>query len=158
MTKGTALLAVGAVCALSGCGTFMNLETYGQQAVYGGVRASGRNGWQCLAGIASPQAAGPDPSIRILLAVMGAYRLAVDTPLCLVGDTVTLPVTIPATLRRWNEPQVHLGKGPAPTPWTDGPGDGAPQADQERLQDVPPALASLFSVRPALPPTGILSP
>ena len=32
---------------------------------------------------------------------VGLYTLAIDMPLSAVGDTLTLPVTVPATYRRW---------------------------------------------------------
>lgn len=95
------LLGVLLTPALTGCGTMMNLAekhyTYypftryansEPKRIYGGVRIDAEQGWDHIAD-------GFDPFI-------GAYQLAVDLPISAVTDTLTLPITIPATIDRMN--------------------------------------------------------
>jgi uncharacterized protein YceK len=90
-------LSIFLMATLSGCGTIMNLEdtptTYfrrGQdedpKRIYGGVQIIAERGWGQIT-------SGPDP-------FLGMYWLLVDLPFSAAADTVTLPITIPATLRR----------------------------------------------------------
>src|SRR5260370_727692 len=96
----TLLLLMVALSAATGCGTMMNLDTssaaFGMiptQRVYGGIQSdvelADRNFQMASEGGGEGVARG----------VVGAYLLLVDLPLSLVGDTLTLPVTIPAAAR-----------------------------------------------------------
>jgi uncharacterized protein YceK len=76
------------VVMTSGCGTCANTlwftDDEGGMRVYGGVRAD----WE-----AAHRAAKPSPSEPMWLPI-------VDMPFSAVGDTVTLPITIPFSLLR----------------------------------------------------------
>jgi uncharacterized protein YceK len=86
---------------LTGCGTLMNLRsmetaralpdsTVPRAAVYGGVKldaAAGRRSFD-----AAPN--------RPAQALVGAYVWGIDLPISVVADTLTLPVTVPASIRR----------------------------------------------------------
>lgn len=106
----TAVLAA----VLAGCGTVVNcvnVNGYASRAIYGGVRQDAENGSRHLAEAFS----GPAPSFgkmpkppspagdfvsKIFCAVCGVGMLAVDLPVSAVADTLTLPVTVPATLMK----------------------------------------------------------
>jgi len=105
----TACLAAVLACAAGGCGTFVNC-TAGRE-IYGGVKQDLQNGSNHLAEAYS----GPCPSFspfpenpsagkqlltRSFCAGCGVGMLAVDLPISLVADTLTLPVTIPATMMK----------------------------------------------------------
>ncbi|HTU18168.1 MAG TPA: hypothetical protein VMG10_08895 [Gemmataceae bacterium] len=86
---------------LSGCGTVANLETGARQGwknaqIYGGVRRDVQSGadwfdhsWTPLKNWEIMQDVG---------AVVGVALVGIDVPLSAVGDTLTLPVTIPASI------------------------------------------------------------
>lgn len=103
------LSALALIATLSGCGTVLNLRATNVPApppgeisiwaeghhpppklVYGGVRvdASAGPGWFV-------EASGTPP-----LALVGAYTCLIDLPVCVVTDTLTLPITIPAAIER----------------------------------------------------------
>lgn len=105
-----AVLAVG----LSGCGTVvncLNVQGTAARAIYGGVRQDADNGTRHLgeafsgspptfSKIPQPPSAGRDFASKSFCAACGACMLALDLPICAVADTLTLPVTVPATLAK----------------------------------------------------------
>ncbi len=88
-----------AACALGGgCGTVLNLED--EHRVYGGVRTEAVAGSACLVrGLGLTQPEGHDKFSRDTSLMLGACAL-LDLPLSAVGDTLTLPLTIPATISK----------------------------------------------------------
>ncbi len=110
-------LGVAFAFALAGCGTVNNLRpqrkpdkdnpnaaALGCKGVYGGVGLDARVGTAMLAGAFSTE---PQPQESLLASALdapckmgiAAWLLAVDLPLSAVADTLTLPVTVPATLK-----------------------------------------------------------
>jgi uncharacterized protein YceK len=102
------------VAAAAGCGTINNVAFPGPQPangsviaspqeVYGGVRSSFREGFESgrrvvtadFNDLRSPLESGLAASI-----VEAPYMLVVDTPLSAIGDTLTLPITVPAAIDR----------------------------------------------------------
>ena len=103
----TACLAAGLACALGGCGTFVNCTA--SKEIYGGMKQDAQNGSSHLAEAFSgpcpsfspfPQMPSPgkDFLTRSFCAGCGVGMLAIDLPVSAVADTLTLPLTIPATL------------------------------------------------------------
>ncbi|HWL09060.1 MAG TPA: YceK/YidQ family lipoprotein [Planctomicrobium sp.] len=80
---------------LQGCGTFNNLvpttpcaDGHGggpANIVYGGTRSSFSDGSRCLLRPQEPQEV-----------LAGVAIIAIDVPLCIVADTLTLPMTVQA--------------------------------------------------------------
>jgi uncharacterized protein YceK len=116
--------------ALVGCGTVNNLRpqrkpdkdnpnaaALGVKGVYGGVGLDARAATAMLAGVFSTEA---QPQESLLVSAMDApckvgiatWLLAVDLPLSAVADTLTLPMTVPATLK--NKGQADPPPKPAP--------------------------------------------
>jgi uncharacterized protein YceK len=96
ITIGLALLAT--VAALGGCATATNLGPRGEYEVYGGAR---------LDATLMSEGFAPDPDSvkknkleRPVLFCEGCYGL-VDLPISLVADTITLPLTIPASMNKY---------------------------------------------------------
>jgi uncharacterized protein YceK len=95
-------IALWAMVFSAGCSTVNNLivgtpPAHGgpiepMNEVYGGVKTSVQEG---LDGIVRPQSAETP--------LTGLAILAVDTPLSLIGDTLTLPITVPAAIKRRNQ-------------------------------------------------------
>src|SRR5262245_61350912 len=97
-----ALLVAAAACALSGCGTMDNVRGEPpENAVLGGVRINADRAWSC----AKASFFTHDPASVVLFGAIGAYSLALDLPLSAVADTLTLPITIPAALKKSEEPK-----------------------------------------------------
>jgi uncharacterized protein YceK len=111
----TACLAAGLFAALSGCGTAVNCLSFSgspPREIYGGVKQDAQSGTDHLAEAFSRSCPSfsplPDnsPSLgtklmtRSFCAGCGLCMLAVDLPVSAVADTLTLPVTIPAALRK----------------------------------------------------------
>lgn len=106
----TAFLAA----VLSGCGTVVNcfnVNGAASRAIYGGVRQDAENGYRHLGEAFAPTApsftempkppsAGRDFAAKSFCAACGVGMLAVDLPVSAVADTLTLPVTVPATLMK----------------------------------------------------------
>ena len=91
--KWLSLIAVSALVGITGCGTVFNLQQGGPP--YGGVCEAARQG-QYNAG-----QAGQGHCIPPLFDYTAAgYWFAVDLPLSAVGDTVTLPLTVPSSLSK----------------------------------------------------------
>ena len=142
-----ALLAAAVACALGGCGTMRNLgpgegAASALRKVYGGVGAD----LECLGGLLGSIASSVEKPRWHLLSVKwsvadgvdstwqmaGALWItAVDIPLCVVLDTLTLPVTIPATLAM--PPGKKQDGDGAPTPA--GPSAGSPACPDPLLAD-----------------------
>jgi uncharacterized protein YceK len=92
-----------AVLFLGGCGTIANLETGARQGwkntvIYGGVRRdiSSAEKW-----IDHSWTSGEKLDvIQDIGSVVGVVLVGIDVPLSAIGDTLTLPATIPIAL--WN--------------------------------------------------------
>ena len=93
-------VAILAICAISGCGTAINLAcpvtAAGHPAqVYGGVKhdvevcQSCKNESMFLSGMGNSSA---------WFSELAAYLVALDVPLSAVADTLTLPITLPTQL------------------------------------------------------------
>lgn len=85
-----------AFLALPGCGSLINLRD--EKRVYGGTRFDGivtASELQLLAGQV-PAEKRPGYSMGIAMCWWAPF----DLPLSIIGDTLTLPVTIPAALRK----------------------------------------------------------
>lgn len=91
-------LAIASAVGLSGCGTFANVwgdGGTGEREVYGGLTGSVQSAGQCAL-----QVAHFDSFDTVLgSTILGAYWI-VDAPFSAVGDTLTLPLTLPATLHK----------------------------------------------------------
>jgi uncharacterized protein YceK len=98
-------LAAAAYVFLCGCGTAVNLRE-GERKLYGGVRvdaqAAAKGLVYSVGGTVSPDG-GPDgvprddlPGLEVLLGVVAW----IDLPFTLVGDTLTLPWTVTAEVKR----------------------------------------------------------
>lgn len=122
--------------ALSGCGTFANLSLGARQGwknalIYGGVRrdVQSTGDW-----IEHSWTWGKNLDLQQDLGtVVGVGLIGIDLPLSAIGDTLTLPITIPAAI--WGDnrtPPTVSGKGQTPT--------------------VPPANPSPAVVQPVAPP------
>ncbi len=88
-------LATVVLCALGGCGTSLNLD--GDSRVYGGVAQDLQEARERMAAATSPTWPGTPGAYPGWNAAVGALALA-DLPLSLIGDTLTLPFTIPTAL------------------------------------------------------------
>jgi uncharacterized protein YceK len=103
---------------LGGCGTMGNVWCCcksGEEKVYGGVA----NDLEALGNGARHICHPESPADAAFYALVLPLFFAVDLPLSLVGDTLTLPITIPATLAKWHT------EGP--------PSDSNPQSRTDRL-------------------------
>jgi uncharacterized protein YceK len=140
-------LAIASAAGLSGCGTFGNIwgdGGTGEREVYGGLVASANEAGQAARQVA--RLGSVDDVVGC--ALLGAYWAAVDVPLSVVGDTLTLPLTIPATLRkreaeeagaqalqelqrnpRASDPGTVPGEAPARTPFSVFDSDAAFRQD-----------------------------
>ncbi|HEY7328377.1 MAG TPA: YceK/YidQ family lipoprotein [Gemmataceae bacterium] len=112
--KATAFLTAVLAAVLCGCGTFVNcfnVNGAANRAIYGGVRQDAENGTrhitEAFSGPAPSFTATPKPpnpagdlASKSFCAVCGVGMLAVDLPVSAVADTLTLPVTVPATLMK----------------------------------------------------------
>jgi uncharacterized protein YceK len=91
-----------AICSFSGCGTLWNMEfskdrNIGERRVYGGLRIDAD-----LAFVQPIDAvSGSKRDDEKLLNVFAMCVVAIlDSPLSAIADTLTLPITIPATIKR----------------------------------------------------------
>lgn len=73
----------------NGCGTLANVGPAGTRQVYGGVRLSAQAGSRYLADL-SKDCAG----CSAMVLPLAGYFLVIDVPLCVLADTLTLPLTI----------------------------------------------------------------
>src|SRR5579875_20788 len=113
-SKTMTCLATVLALILGGCGTVVNcfnVNGAAARAIYGGVRQDAENGVghlrEAFSGPAptfsempKPPSACRDLASRTFCAACGVGMLAVDLPVSVVADTVTLPITVPATLRK----------------------------------------------------------
>jgi uncharacterized protein YceK len=101
-------LAIALPPALGGCATSLNLD--GDSRVYGGVALDARKCREFLAPAPPQRPDKPDTTAPGWRLLAGVYALA-DLPLSLIGDTLTLPITIPTALeeREDDEPAVRPG-------------------------------------------------
>lgn len=92
-----------AVLFLCGCGTIANLQTGGRQGwknaiIYGGVRRDVESAGKW---IDHSWTSGENLDIfQDIGTVVGVGLVGIDIPLSAIGDTLTLPVTVPIAL--WN--------------------------------------------------------
>jgi uncharacterized protein YceK len=124
-------LAAGAV-GLAGCGTFLNMQdepfrlfwpdpATPTRRVYGGVAYDAAVGTDILVGSFRPDGDFFGP----IGFNWASYVLTVDLPLCVIGDTLTLPWTVPASAER----ALGVSAGPDPSRYQLAPGVQAPSAD-----------------------------
>src|SRR5579884_2387867 len=94
-------LAAVLACALGGCGTIGNLADFKSTAPFGGVsRDLQATGWLLEE---APEAAKKSAAATAGIAVATPI-VALDLPLSLAADTITLPVTLPVALFRQSQP------------------------------------------------------
>jgi uncharacterized protein YceK len=134
-----AVLAAVLAGALGGCGTANNLlqpeyKGEGQEPgpvakhVYGGVGLDAKVGSAWLAAPfvekSPPEVGAAEKVVETTCKVgIGAYVLGVDLPLSAVADTLTLPLTVPATLRQLGEPAAKDKPAARPCPAVKDPDD-----------------------------------
>jgi uncharacterized protein YceK len=109
------ILAVVMACAtyvfLCGCGTSRNLVN-DKPKVYGGVRVEIQAVTEPLTeslGLAAKPKSEGDDYLKDLNVIVG-IALLVDLPFTIIGDTVTLPWTVTAELKRRVEPGAKTEK------------------------------------------------
>jgi len=104
-----------ALCSVSGCGTLWNMEfskdrDIGERRVYGGLRIDAQ-------AFVHPIDAISKRDDEKLINVFALCVVAIlDSPLSAIADTLTLPITIPATIKRLN-----AGDGKASSTSDDNP-------------------------------------
>ncbi|HTU20590.1 MAG TPA: YceK/YidQ family lipoprotein [Gemmataceae bacterium] len=112
--RATACLAAVLTVVLGGCGTVVNCvngKGHAARDIYGGVKQDAQNGARhlgeafsgpapCLSKIPQPPSATRDFVAKTFCAGCGVGMLAVDLPVSAVADTLTLPLTVPATLMK----------------------------------------------------------
>lgn len=122
--RATACLAAVCAAALAGCGTVVNCyngDGPAAREIYGGVKQDAQNGWRhlgeavsgpapCFTQMPQPPSAGRDFVAKTFCAGCGVGMLAVDMPICAIADTLTLPVTVPATLMKKKNPAKRKAK------------------------------------------------
>ncbi len=95
-----------ATCTAAGCGTLLNTTWFtrdeGGGRLYGGVRLDAEEGTKSIRQACSTdEPLGHSPGLeRASSLFTGAYLLAIDLPLSVVGDTFTLPWTATVELAR----------------------------------------------------------
>ena len=113
-SRATACLIAVLSAMLGGCGTVVNcfnVNGAAARAIYGGVRQDAENGSRhlgeafaptapTLSEMPKPPSAGRDFVSKSFCAACGVGMLAVDLPVSALADTLTLPVTVPATLMK----------------------------------------------------------
>ncbi|MFN0196819.1 MAG: YceK/YidQ family lipoprotein [Planctomycetaceae bacterium] len=126
------LIAVSLTAVItSGCGTILNFTVWdirnvrtqssfeegyhsAPQKIYGGVTTDAAWGKSIL----SEAVTNPDTANLPRDAWLGLHIWFVDLPLSAVADTLTLPLTIPATIKRAkNDPDAHQNPTPHPEEW-----------------------------------------
>jgi uncharacterized protein YceK len=112
--RATACLAAVFAAALVGCGTVVNCingDGAAARDIYGGVKQDAQNGFRhlgeafygpapCFTKMPQPPSPGRDFVAKSFCAGCGVGMLAVDLPVSAVADSLTLPVTVPATLMK----------------------------------------------------------
>jgi uncharacterized protein YceK len=122
-------LALLAAPLLAGCGTVLgnvgglSFMSDHRMEPYGGVKLCLEVGTHCF-----KEAGDPREQNRLGASLCGAYWLALDLPMSAVADTLTLPLTVPATLRgeartgpvHWGDPDVLILRWPEEKRGPDG--------------------------------------
>ncbi len=129
--------------ALIGCGTIANVSggRWRTSKIYGGVLRDVKSTEDWIA----DYSAEPKTSIMRDVGVgVGVGLIAIDLPLSVVGDTLTLPITIPVALNRPRQPNlpppppvvnpVSSAKAPAASPKAPDP-DPPPKPDAKSARD-----------------------
>jgi uncharacterized protein YceK len=109
MARWVALMAVG-LFTLNGCGTALNLQ--GDCDPYGGTRMAATVGYGGLAtglGVIEPN----QKLDRQTCALLGCYAAA-DLPFSVIGDTVTLPITLTLAARPHADPDALFTSAVSP--------------------------------------------
>lgn len=128
MRRASLLAVLVALSALPGCGSLINLRD--EKKVYGGARFDGlvtASEVQLIAGQVPPEKR-PGYSMGIAM----CWWAPLDLPLSIIGDTLTLPVTIPATIRK-----AKVGPAPASPSPSDDKKLQTPAAENEPEQPAP---------------------
>ena len=126
-------LALLAAPLLAGCGTMLvnvgglSCTSGHYMEPYGGVKVCLESGTEGL-----KEASKPGEQDRLLSLLGGMYMLALDLPMSAVADTLTLPMTISATLKgeavsgpvHWGGGNSKMFRLPQEQP---GPGSDSPQ-------------------------------
>jgi uncharacterized protein YceK len=101
------LLAALVLPILAGCGTVQNARagdwifSSGPKEIYGGVKIDADNSVKCCKDCFAGDKPFLENGLPRLAALAGAaYLIVIDLPLSVVGDTLTLPQTIRATMER----------------------------------------------------------
>ena len=118
MTRAVVYAGLAAwVVSLGGCGTMMNFwwdGSFHEPAVYGGTATSAGFGLQAAEEVAKFD--NLDHCADCV--VIAGYFLAVDLPLSVVADTLTLPLTVAAALQKLDPgkpaPAIPPAHGPEP--------------------------------------------
>ncbi len=132
-----------AVLLLCGCGTVSNLSTGARQgwryaSIYGGVRRDiqSERDW-----IAHSWTSGKDLDvIQDIGTVVGAVIVGVDVPISAIGDTLTLPLTVPVAIWSNAVNRANVSRNPAPA------------------VDLPPATVPVNEPTIMNPPAGMTNP
>ncbi len=95
-------LAAVATALLGGCGTSLNLD--GDSRIYGGVVGDFQLARERLAQATNPSWPGTPGSSPAWNLTLSALALA-DVPFSLLGDTLTLPFTVPTALEEKGDPE-----------------------------------------------------
>jgi uncharacterized protein YceK len=102
-----AVLGLAVLC-LSGCGTAANLsggfQGWRKAQIYGGVRTDVKSAEQFVADNWTSES----DFQQDVGTVVGVGLISLDVPLSLIGDTLTLPITIPAAILSGPAPQPGL--------------------------------------------------
>jgi uncharacterized protein YceK len=100
-----------ALLVSSGCGTIANLSIGSRQGwknakIYGGVRRDIQSGEDWFNANWTPS--GQTDVQQDIGAVVGVGLVGLDVPLSAIGDTLTLPVTIPAAI--WGSSTANVSR------------------------------------------------
>jgi uncharacterized protein YceK len=114
-------LAAVAAAALAGCGTTLNLD--GESRVYGGVVQDFQIAKDHLAKVGNPGKSGTQDGSACWNLTASALAL-IDVPLSVVGDTLSLPLTIQTAMDNWDYtvPPTPAAKSGGPQSATDSSG------------------------------------
>ncbi len=87
---------------LCGCGTMVNLSDKGKGDIYGGVVRDFTEAGRLLEHTPSSSSG---PFLRACDAAVALTSYTLDVPFSFIGDTLTLPLTLPAALSRQGRPE-----------------------------------------------------
>jgi uncharacterized protein YceK len=91
-----------AALALAGCGTVRNLSDLSRADIYGGVVRDFTETGRLLEHTPSSSSG---PFLRACDVVLAGSFYTLDVPFSLLADTLTLPITIPASLTKQDRPE-----------------------------------------------------